>query len=50
MLVLLAFMAHACPQLVVGRIFLGFGVGLACQATPLYLSEMAPYNMRGTHA
>eukprot|EP00775_Hariotina_reticulata_P012572 gene12572-12704_t len=34
-------------QLVVGRIILGIGVGFATQATPLYLSEMAPYNMRG---
>jgi MFS family permease len=34
-------------MLVVGRIVLGFGVGFATQATPLYLSEMAPYNIRG---
>jgi hypothetical protein len=26
---------------------LGFGVGFATQATPLNLSEMAPFNLRG---
>lgn len=34
-------------QLVIGRLVLGVGVGFATQATPLYLSEMAPYNLRG---
>lgn len=34
-------------QLVVGRVILGIGVGLTCQATPLYLSEMAPFRLRG---
>jgi MFS family permease len=40
--------AFAVPQLVVGRIVLGVGVGFATQATPLYLSELAPYNLRGS--
>ncbi|GBF88955.1 sugar transport protein [Raphidocelis subcapitata] len=40
--------AVATPMLVVGRIVLGFGVGFACQATPLYLSEMAPHTARGS--
>ena len=35
------------PVLITGRIILGFGVGFANQATPLYLSEMAPPQMRG---
>jgi MFS family permease len=35
-------------MLVLGRIVLGIGVGFACQATPLYLSEMAPHNARGS--
>lgn len=39
--------AFSVAQLVVGRLVLGVGVGLATQATPLYLSEMAPYNLRG---
>lgn len=39
--------AFSIAQLVVGRLILGVGVGLATQATPLYLSEMAPYNLRG---
>jgi MFS transporter, SP family, sugar:H+ symporter len=34
-------------MLVVGRIALGVGVGFANQAVPLYLSEMAPYHLRG---
>ncbi|KAI8470525.1 MAG: general substrate transporter [Monoraphidium minutum] len=40
--------AVALPMLVIGRIILGFGVGFACQATPLYLSEMAPHKARGS--
>lgn len=39
--------AFSIAQLVIGRLILGVGVGLATQATPLYLSEMAPYNLRG---
>eukprot|EP00246_Nothoceros_aenigmaticus_P005664 TRINITY_DN178_c0_g1_i1.p1 TRINITY_DN178_c0_g1~~TRINITY_DN178_c0_g1_i1.p1 ORF type:complete len:563 (+),score=82.36 TRINITY_DN178_c0_g1_i1:484-2172(+) len=34
-------------MLIVGRIFLGIGVGFANQAVPLYLSEMAPPRLRG---
>jgi len=34
-------------MLVLGRVVLGFGVGFATQATPLYLSEMAPFRLRG---
>ncbi|KAG6387206.1 hypothetical protein SASPL_152392 [Salvia splendens] len=34
-------------MLIVGRIFLGFGIGFANQSVPLYLSEMAPYKYRG---
>ena len=40
--------AVATGMLVVGRIVLGIGVGFACQATPLYLSEMAPHSKRGS--
>lgn len=39
--------AYHIAQLVIGRLVLGVGVGFATQATPLYLSEMAPYNLRG---
>ncbi|KAF6258882.1 hypothetical protein COO60DRAFT_1626305 [Scenedesmus sp. NREL 46B-D3] len=35
-------------MLVLGRLMPGVGVGFATQAAPLYLSEVAPYNMRGT--
>ncbi|CAA0837170.1 Sugar transport protein 1 [Striga hermonthica] len=34
-------------MLILGRILLGFGIGFANQAVPLYLSEMAPYKYRG---
>ncbi|KAG1355222.1 sugar transport protein MST6 [Cocos nucifera] len=34
-------------MLIVGRVLLGIGVGFANQAVPLYLSEMAPPNLRG---
>ncbi|KAL4451960.1 hypothetical protein ABPG75_007622 [Micractinium tetrahymenae] len=34
-------------MLVIGRLFLGFGVGFANQVVPLYLSEMAPFKYRG---
>ncbi|KAJ8625698.1 hypothetical protein MRB53_034228 [Persea americana] len=34
-------------MLILGRILLGFGVGFTNQATPIYLSEMAPSQYRG---
>lgn len=34
-------------MLIVGRCFLGFGIGFGNQAVPLYLSEMAPAKIRG---
>ncbi|KAJ6405182.1 hypothetical protein OIU84_013203 [Salix udensis] len=34
-------------MLLLGRILLGFGVGFTNQATPLYLSEVAPPKWRG---
>ncbi|KAJ7968456.1 sugar transporter 1 [Quillaja saponaria] len=40
--------AQAVWMLIVGRILLGFGIGFANQAVPLYLSEMAPYKFRGS--
>ena len=39
--------AQNIAMLVVGRIVLGVGVGFATQATPLYLTEMAPHSIRG---
>ncbi|MCX3072607.1 sugar porter family MFS transporter, partial [Providencia stuartii] len=39
--------AHNLAMLVVGRIFLGFGIGAANTAVPLYLSEAAPHKYRG---
>ncbi|XP_010526446.1 PREDICTED: sugar transport protein 14 [Tarenaya hassleriana] len=35
-------------MLILGRIFLGIGIGFGNQAVPLYLSEMAPAKVRGT--
>lgn len=34
-------------QLVIGRLILGFGVGLATMATPLYMAELTPPQWRG---
>ncbi|KAL2632967.1 hypothetical protein R1flu_004446 [Riccia fluitans] len=34
-------------MLIIGRVFLGIGVGLTMQATPLYIAEIAPYQHRG---
>ncbi|AED93146.1 monosaccharide transporter [Arabidopsis thaliana] len=34
-------------MLIIGRLFLGVGVGFANQSVPLYLSEMAPAKIRG---
>ncbi|ONM40538.1 Sugar transport protein 1 [Zea mays] len=39
--------AQNVAMLIVGRIFLGIGVGFSNQSVPLYLSEMAPARMRG---
>ncbi|XP_051122989.1 sugar carrier protein C-like [Andrographis paniculata] len=39
--------AQNIPMLISGRFLLGFGMGFSNQATPLYLSEMAPYKYRG---
>ena len=35
------------PVLVVGRLTVGFGVGVASVAAPLYAAEMAPAHLRG---
>uniref|UniRef100_A0A803Q664 Major facilitator superfamily (MFS) profile domain-containing protein n=1 Tax=Cannabis sativa TaxID=3483 RepID=A0A803Q664_CANSA len=34
-------------MLILGRLFLGFGIGCANQSVPIYVSEMAPYKYRG---
>ncbi|RVW56017.1 Sugar transport protein 5 [Vitis vinifera] len=39
--------AENVAMLILGRILLGFGVGFTNQATPIYLSEMAPPKWRG---
>ncbi|XP_038905878.1 sugar transport protein 13-like [Benincasa hispida] len=39
--------ASSYPILILGRISLGCGVGFASQATPLFLSEIAPTRIRG---
>ncbi|WOH12474.1 hypothetical protein DCAR_0831978 [Daucus carota subsp. sativus] len=39
--------AQDVAMLIIGRILLGFGIGFANHAVPLYLSEMAPYEYRG---
>ena len=39
--------ARNIPWLICGRLMIGFGVGAASFATPLYISEIAPVNIRG---
>ncbi|EOA19332.1 hypothetical protein CARUB_v10003693mg [Capsella rubella] len=39
--------AISLEMLIIGRLFLGVGVGFANQSVPLYLSEMAPAKIRG---
>ncbi|KAL2317705.1 hypothetical protein Fmac_031581 [Flemingia macrophylla] len=39
--------AENIPMLILGRIFLGLGVGFTNQAAPVYLSEIAPPRWRG---
>ncbi|KVI10099.1 hexose carrier protein HEX6 [Cynara cardunculus var. scolymus] len=39
--------AYNIYMLIIGRVFLGVGVGFANQSVPLYLSEMAPSRYRG---
>jgi sugar porter (SP) family MFS transporter len=34
-------------MLIIGRVFLGLGIGFTNQSVPLYLSETAPYKYRG---
>ncbi|GMY37965.1 probable inositol transporter 2 [Fagus crenata] len=35
------------PLLIVGRVFVGFGVGMASMTAPLYISEASPAKIRG---
>jgi MFS family permease len=35
------------PQMIVGRLINGFGIGLVSSMTPVYLSECAPSHIRG---
>lgn len=35
------------PALIVGRVFVGLGVGIASMTSPLYISEMSPAKIRG---
>lgn len=39
--------AHGLWVMVLGRFFIGIGVGLASLITPLYLAELAPAKLRG---
>jgi len=40
-------MARNIPWLICGRLMIGFGVGAASFAAPLYISEVSPVNIRG---
>lgn len=45
--VILTAMASNLAMAIIGRVLLGFGVGFANQAVPLFLSEIAPAKIRG---
>ena len=39
--------ANGPPLLIVGRVFVGLGVGMASMTAPLYISEASPAKIRG---
>ena len=39
--------SYSVPQMVVGRLIVGFGVGSAAMVVPLYIAEIAPTKVRG---
>ena len=40
--------AENLEMLVIGRVILGLGIGLSQQSMPLFLTESAPFNLRGS--
>jgi len=40
--------AETLEMLVIGRVILGLGIGLSQQSMPLFLTESAPFNLRGS--
>ncbi|KAL7625846.1 hypothetical protein AAE478_005069 [Parahypoxylon ruwenzoriense] len=45
--VILQFLAYHLPQMIIGRLVNGFGIGLTSTMTPVYLSECAKSHIRG---
>ena len=39
--------SHSPWMIIVGRIFVGLGVGMASMTAPLYISEASPHRIRG---
>jgi len=42
------YLSHSIPTLMIARIIVGIGVGLASLIVPVYLSEISPIEVRGT--
>ena len=40
-------LAHAYEMLIIGRMMIGFALGMICIITPIYTSEVAPVALRG---
>lgn len=43
----LQFTAHSVFQMIIGRLIMGFGIGIGSLAAPLYISELSPGKFRG---
>lgn len=45
---LIATLAPGVNTILIGRLFIGFAIGIGSYAAPLYIAEISPYDLRGT--